>query len=468
MKITYLAQSVLMLLLLVGCSGTAVSPTPTSLPATPMPTIAPTLTSTATRIPSTTTPTPLPTATPVETSMEDWVIKDFDVVHAPVKGDTNEYLIFGKVPISTPAPDLAPELAAFLGRWEGYSDGPPVKKDWKFVLVIQEITAQDGKVVAWVGTNLQYPTWIKETHFRVVPGATPSIEWDYNIDGASTFTFSYDQTAGLLRGWLKAAAYNNYPWGPIDLKHDQSFTVYKDYTQYLADKQIYPKEYRTPALRSYGQGYLLYLPEGYATNPDKKWPLLIFLHGSGDRGDNLSLLAKASPFMMIREKGPLPCIIVAPILNTSPDYASFPEAYMDGMLKEVLKDYRVDQKRLYLTGLSMGGEAAYRFALHQPQTFAAIAPLAAFDARFYPIAAQQGFTPSTEPLEQIKDLPVWAIHGADDQVVPLSAAQNTVAALKQAGVDVRFSILKDHDHDVWTDTYSDPQFYDWLFQQQRP
>ena len=82
----------------------------------------------------------------------------------------------------------------------------------------------------------------------------------------------------------------------------------------------------------YGQGYLLYLPEGYEANPKQTWPLIIFLHGSGDRGDNLFLLAKASPFMMIREKGPLPFIIVAPLLSTSQYYASFPENYMDGVL----------------------------------------------------------------------------------------------------------------------------------------
>ena len=76
-----------------------------------------------------------------------------------------------------------------------------------------------------------------------------------------------------------------------------------------------PREYQTRYFRNYGKGYLLYLPEGYEANPKKTWPLMFFLHGYGDRGDNLFLLAKASPFMMIREKGPLPFIIVAPLLN---------------------------------------------------------------------------------------------------------------------------------------------------------
>jgi predicted esterase len=71
-------------------------------------------------------------------------------------------------------------------------------------------------------------------------------------------------------------------------------------------------------------------------------------------------------------------------------------------------------------------------------------------------------------MEPIRDLPVWAIHGAEDIVVPLSRGQAPVEALRQAGGDVRFSILEGHDHDVWTDTYLDPGFYDWLRQHQKP
>ena len=139
---------------------------------------------------------------------------------------------------------------------------------------------------------------------------------------------------------------------------------------------------------------------------------------------------------------------------------------MDGVLAEIQADYRVDPKRIYVTGLSMGGEATYRFAVHQPETFAAIAPLAAFDPKYLRNAF--GIKPFALPMERIKDLPVWAIHGADDIVVPLAAAQNTVDDLKEAGGNVRFTVLESHDHDVWTDTYSDPEFYDWLLQHQRP
>jgi predicted peptidase len=160
--------------------------------------------------------------------------------------------------------------------------------------------------------------------------------------------------------------------------------------------------------------------------------------------------------MIIREKGPLAfIIIVAPLLSKSPDYEVFPDNYLTGVLEEVLADYRVDQTRIYVTGLSLGGEATYRFALLRPATFAAIAPLSAF-------------VYSSPPLERIKDLPVWAIHGADDKIIPLSMAQKPVDVLKQAEGNVQFTILPDHDHDTWTDTYSDPKFYEWLLQHQWP
>ena len=184
----------------------------------------------------------------------------------------------------------------------------------------------------------------------------------------------------------------------------------------------------------------------------KRWATPI-----GFVGDNVFLLAKASPFMFIRDKGPLPFIIAAPLLNAFEGYSSFPEAYMDGVLAEIQANYRVDAKRIYVTGLSMGGEATYRFAVHLPETFAAIAPLSAYvDSETYSM------------IGRIKALPVWAIHGADDTVVPLARAQQPVNALKEAGGNIRFSVLEGHDHDVWTDTYSDPAFYDWLLQHQRP
>ncbi len=407
---------------------------------------------------SATAPLPLPALSLDQTSAKEFVITDFDAVHSPINSDANQYLILGNLPIAKPAVDLHPELAVFLGRWEGYSYASPVKKDRKLVLVIQEITAQGGKAVGWSGTNLQYPDRVGEIQFRIVPGDVPAIEFQViSPDGNKEInTFTYDRDKGLLRGSIKLLV-NNSTYGPYELSRAQSFHVYKDYAKYLAGKRIYARSYSNSELQHYGKGYLLYLPKGYEDQPEKTWPLIIFKKGYGDRGDKLFLLAKASPFMFIREKGPLPFLIAAPLLNAFEGYSSFPEAYLDGVLAEIQANYRVDAKRIYVTGLSMGGEATYRFAIHQPDTFAAIAPLSAYvDSETY------------STLGRIKDVPVWAIHGAEDTVVPLVKAQQPVEALKEMGGNVRFTVLPGHDHDVWTDTYTDAAFYDWLLQYRKP
>ncbi len=383
------------------------------------------------------------------TSGQDFKITDFDAVHSPVGDDGNTYLIFGNLAASAPAPDLSPKLAVFLGRWEGYDYSPPVKKDYKIVLVIQDISAQGGKAYLWLGTNLQYPASIQEIQLQVISSTVPAIQFRTSF-GSTTATIRlvYDAEKKILKSPDDA-------YRPLELSRDQTFYVYKDYSQYLAGKQISAQTYQNKNLEHYGNGYLLYLPEGYADSPAKTWPLLVFFHGAGDRGDNLYLIAKASPFMMIREKGPLPFIIAAPLLNTA--YRFFPTEYMDGVLAEVQAIYRVDPKRIYVTGLSLGGEATYRWAIHRPKAFAAIAP----------ISAALGDDQIAQ-LNRIKNLPVWAIHGTDDTIIPLAEGRKPVEALRQLGGNIQFTVLEGHDHDTWTDTYSDPAFYEWLLQYQTP
>jgi predicted esterase len=410
-----------------------------------------------------------------ETSWTDFEITDFTAVHSPIPGDDERHLIFGAIPISVPEEGLAPELAAFLGRWEGYDYSPPVKKDSKGVLVIQEISEHGGKAYLWAGTNLQYPFWIKEIRFRVIRfGGSPVIEWQADLSGApggmgitDPIRLGYDPETGELRGGVNVPS-SGVLYGAFRLSRAETFPVYPDYARYLAGKGIETHLHDTTRLWYFGAGYMIYLPEGYSDDPGKDWPLMFFLHGSGDRGNNIFLLAKASPFLMIREQGPLPFIIAAPLLKQTRQFAYFPEPYLEGVLDEILSDYRVDRSRIYLTGLSLGGEAAYRLALHRPELFAAVSPLAGFNPEFSPEALQGGYYPFTLPLDRLKGIPVWAISGADDTVLPLSLVQSTVEAFRTAGVDIRLTILDDHDHDVWTDTYADPEYYDWFLQFRKP
>jgi predicted peptidase len=199
--------------------------------------------------------------------------------------------------------------------------------------------------------------------------------------------------------------------------------------------------------------YLLYLPEDYAKSK-KKWPLILFLHGAGERGSDVQLVAKHGPPKLVAEGKQLPFIIVSP---QCPQWEWWPNsmqlAALDGLLKKIVANYRVDKDRLYLTGLSMGGFGSWALATKYPTRFAAVAPVCG-----------KG-DPTKAKL--LKDLPIWVFHGAKDPVVPLANSQAMVDALKQCGSDVQFTIYPEAQHDSWTATYNSAELYDWFLQHKR-
>jgi predicted peptidase len=123
------------------------------------------------------------------------------------------------------------------------------------------------------------------------------------------------------------------------------------------------------------------------------------------------------------------------------------------MLDEVIGQHAVDPDRVYLTGLSMGGYGTWSLAMAYPEIFAAIAPICGGGM--------------TEWLFMLKDMPVWAFHGAEDPAVPLERGQRMVDALRAAGGDVRFTVYPGCGHDSWTQTYENPQLYEWFLQHKR-
>ena len=399
---------------------------------------------------------------------------DFDKIHAVSGEDTNKFLILGKVKVESPSKGLSKDLQPFLGRWEGYNTNPPAKNDLKIALVIRNINNKRADAVIYYGYNFQYPARVRNIYFKVSRKDGISLEAPLEsgkIAGKNSYIrLKYQTETGSLTGEISlgssAANYiGSTAVDSIELSMGSSFYIYKDYQAYLAGIRIYPEKYRNAELNHYGNGYLIYIPEGYDNKTNEKWPLLFFMHGMGDRGTNVFLLAKASPFKMIREKGPLPFIIVAPLLNSSLEFFSFPGKYLEGALDEIMGNYRIDAKRVYLTGLSLGGEASYRFALEHPEKIAALASLSGMLAQNVPgylykeIKEMAGI-----PLSRLRDVPSWEIHSADDAVVPLSIAQKTVDDFAKSGVKIRFSILTNHDHDIWSDTYTDPEFYKWFLQ----
>lgn len=189
--------------------------------------------------------------------------------------------------------------------------------------------------------------------------------------------------------------------------------------------------------------YLLYLPEGYAEQ-EASWPLLLFLHGAGERGDSLALVNVHGPPKLIEQGQGFPFIVVSP---QCPEHQRWSVKTLDKLLNDIVAQYRIDEDRIYVTGLSLGGYGTWDLAARFPNRFAAIAPIC-------------GGEPSRAC--RFKHLPVWAFHGAQDEVAPLERSQEMVDALQQCGSDARLTTYPDAGHNSWTETYDNPERYEWF------
>ncbi len=194
-----------------------------------------------------------------------------------------------------------------------------------------------------------------------------------------------------------------------------------------------------------GVRYLLYLPAGYDAEPAARWPLMLFLHGAGERGDDLRLVMQHGPPRMIEEGTELPFVVVSP---QCPADERWSVEVLAALLDEVERACRVDAERVYVTGMSMGGFATWALAIAQPHRFAAIAPVCG------------GGDP--DRVCAIAHVPVWAFHGALDDRVPLARSEEMVEALRRCGGDVRLTVYPEAGHDSWTATYANPELYAWL------
>ncbi len=196
--------------------------------------------------------------------------------------------------------------------------------------------------------------------------------------------------------------------------------------------------------------YLLYLPEGYGKDPTQTWPMILFLHGAGERGNDLEKVKKHGPPKLIAEGKQFPFIIISPQCPEgkwwSPEELS---SFLDGM-REM---YRVDKDRTYLTGISMGGFGTWSLACMRPECFAAIAPICGGGEPFL--------------ARHLKEVAIWAFHGAKDSVVPLAKSQDMIDAVRKTGNNAKFTIYPDADHDSWTETYNNPELYEWFLKHKR-
>ncbi len=194
--------------------------------------------------------------------------------------------------------------------------------------------------------------------------------------------------------------------------------------------------------------YLLYVPK---TDGGERLPLVLFLHGGGEGGDWIERVKKHGLPKLIDEGKSFPFIVVSP---QNPSETQFwDDQQLLSLIDELQAEFPVDASRIYLTGLSRGGFGAWRLAIQNPERFAALVPICGGGPAPY--------------VKRLKNVPTWVFHGAKDRVIPLEESQRMVDALRLAGGNVRFTIYPEADHDAWTETYNNPELYEWLLKQQR-
>ncbi len=201
-----------------------------------------------------------------------------------------------------------------------------------------------------------------------------------------------------------------------------------------------------------GYRYVIYVPDEYKQADKKNWPLVVFLHGSGERGEDLDVLTRNGPLKMVANGHSFPAIVASP---QAPDHVTWDPHSVKAMVDALKKEYHIDDDRVYLTGLSMGGYGMGDTIMEYPRTFAAAVPICG-SAGVKFVAA-----------ERIKHIPAWIFHGADDNVVPAANSQRIYDALVEAGGTPKLTIFAGVKHDSWTRTYEDTDLWKWLFAQKR-
>ena len=205
--------------------------------------------------------------------------------------------------------------------------------------------------------------------------------------------------------------------------------------------------------------YLLYLPPDYKESGEKRWPLMLFLHGAGERGSDVQRVAAHGPLSLVKQGTNFPFIIVAPQCPSSQVWENEP---LLQLLESVEKSYRVDAKRIYLTGLSMGGYGTWKLGLTYPDKFAALAPICGGCNLIEVVLGPR------DKADAFKSLPIWAFHGAKDEVVPLSESERVVDGLRKGGVkEVKFTVYPEAKHDSWREAYKTPELYEWMLSKSR-
>jgi predicted peptidase len=222
---------------------------------------------------------------------------------------------------------------------------------------------------------------------------------------------------------------------------------------------------RTVAVGGTEYKYQVFVPEDWTDR--KKWPVILFLHGAGERGDDGLIQTEVGIGTAIRRgRSRVPAIVVMPQCRKDVWWTS--EAMGDvamAALAQAQKEFRGDSQRVYLTGLSMGGYGTWYLAGKYPGKFAAIAPICG-GILMPDLARKQSpddMKPYTEAAGKIgKGTPTWIFHGGDDPVVPTTESQRMAAAMKALGGEVKYTEYPGVGHNSWEKAYAEPELFTWI------
>lgn len=194
--------------------------------------------------------------------------------------------------------------------------------------------------------------------------------------------------------------------------------------------------------------YLLFVPKNY--DEQKAWPLMLFLHGAGERGEDLELVKKWGPPLLVPDKQDFPFVLVSP---QCPKDRFWNVDELARLVEHIAGTLKIDKSRMYATGLSMGGYGSWGLLAKYPKLFAAAVPVCG------------GGDP--ESAEKMKDIPIWAFHGDKDDVVPLEQTTRMIDAIIKAGGKPKLTVYPGVGHNSWSATYDDPEVYKWLLSHKR-
>lgn len=193
--------------------------------------------------------------------------------------------------------------------------------------------------------------------------------------------------------------------------------------------------------------YWCYVPRDF--QEETRLPLLLFLHGAGERGNDLEPVKKHGPPKLIDQGQDFPFVVISPQCPKGQWWAQRENVLgLEKLIRHAEAEHSIDTTRIYGTGMSMGGYGIWALATAFPGLLAAIVPVCG------------GGDPTA--VEATAKTPTWAFHGRLDEVVPLIRSQEMISAVEKVGGDARLAIYDNAEHDSWTETYANRDVYDWL------